>query len=75
MNASDIDAAGEVNPSPRPGVDLAEPRPTDAPPLRYLNQQVLEAAGVFSGDIGPRPVEPSTLDNPRIVEDMHHGYD
>src|SRR5438132_3582154 len=33
MNASDIDAAGEVNPSPRPGVDLAEPRPTDAPPL------------------------------------------
>lgn len=49
--------------------------PADAPPLRYLNQQVLDAAGVFSGDIGPRPVEPSTLDNPRIVEDMHHGYD
>ncbi|MEE2851390.1 MAG: polyamine aminopropyltransferase [Actinomycetota bacterium] len=49
--------------------------PTNAPPLRYLNQQVLDAAGVFSGDIGPRPVEPSTLDNPRIVEDMRHGYD
>ena len=49
--------------------------PTDAPPLRFLNQRVLDAATVFSGDIGPRPLEPSTLDNPRIVEDMRHGYD
>lgn len=49
--------------------------PPDAPPLRFLNQQVLQAACVFSGDVAPRPVEPSTLDNPRIVEDMRHGYD
>lgn len=49
--------------------------PADAPPLRFLNPQVLRAACVFSGDIAPRPVEPSTLDNPRIVEDMRHGYD
>ncbi len=49
--------------------------PADAPPLRFLNQRVLDAATVFSGDIGPRPLEPSTLDNPRIVEDMRHGYD
>ncbi|MGN6335729.1 polyamine aminopropyltransferase [Mycobacterium sp.] len=49
--------------------------PANAPPLRYLSQQVLDAAAVFGGDIGPRPVEPSTLDNPRIVEDMRHGYD
>lgn len=49
--------------------------PANAPPLRYLNQQVLDAAAVFSGDIGPRPVEPSTLDNPRIVEDMRRGYE
>lgn len=49
--------------------------PTNAPPLRYLNQQVLDAACAFGGDIGPRPVEPSTLDNPRIVEDMRKGYD
>lgn len=49
--------------------------PPDAPPLRFLNPQVLRAACVFSGDIAPRPVEPSTLDNPRIVEDMRHGYD
>jgi spermidine synthase len=49
--------------------------PADAPPLRFLNQRVLDAATVFSGDIGPRSLEPSTLDNPRIVEDMRHGYD
>jgi spermidine synthase len=49
--------------------------PADAPPLRFLNQRVLDAATVFSGDIGPRPLEPSTLDNPRVVEDMRHGYD
>ncbi|ORW85897.1 spermidine synthase [Mycobacterium sp. IEC1808] len=49
--------------------------PTDAPPLRFLNQRVLDAATVFAGDIGDRPLEPSTLDNPRVVEDMRHGYD
>ncbi|BBY21231.1 polyamine aminopropyltransferase [Mycobacterium stomatepiae] len=60
----------------RPG-DIAPipTMPTDAPPLRYLNPQVLAAATVFSDDIAPRPLEPSTLDNPRIVEDMRHGYD
>jgi len=36
---------------------------------------VLDAATVFSGDIGPRSLEPSTLDNPRAVEDMRHPYD
>jgi spermidine synthase len=49
--------------------------PTDAPPLRFLNPQVLAAATVFAADIGPRSLEPSTLDNPRVVEDMRHGYD
>ncbi len=49
--------------------------PANAPPLRFLNQQVLQAATVFSDDIGPRTLDPSTLDNPRIVEDMRHGYD
>jgi spermidine synthase len=49
--------------------------PADAPPLRFLNPRVLDAATVFSDDIRPRPLEPSTLDNPRIVEDMRHGYD
>ncbi len=49
--------------------------PGDAPPLRYLDQRVLDAATVFSGDIRPRVLEPSTLENPRIVEDMRHGYE
>jgi len=49
--------------------------PTDAPPLRFLNPQVLAAATVFSADIGPRTLDPSTLDDPRVVEDMRHGYD
>ncbi|KZS82902.1 spermidine synthase [Mycobacterium persicum] len=49
--------------------------PGDAPPLRFLNQRVLDAATVFPGDVAPRPLEPSTLDHPRIVEDMRHGYD
>ncbi|QUR67156.1 polyamine aminopropyltransferase [Mycobacterium spongiae] len=48
--------------------------PADAPPLRFLNPQVLEAATVFAGDIGPRALEPSTLEHPRIVEDMRTGY-
>jgi spermidine synthase len=49
--------------------------PRDVPPLRYLDQPVLDAATVFSEDVRPRPMEPSTLDNPRIVEDMRRGYD
>jgi len=49
--------------------------PADVPPLRFLNQHVLEAATVFSGDIAPRPLEPSTLDNPRVVDDMRRGYE
>ncbi|OBG25504.1 polyamine aminopropyltransferase [Mycobacterium sp. E3198] len=48
--------------------------PAGAPALRFLNQQVLAAATVFSGDIGPRALEPSTLDNPRVVDDMRRGY-
>lgn len=60
----------------RPGDTAPTPgMPADAPPLRFLNPRVLDAATVFSGDIGPRPLDPSTLENPRIVEDMRHGYD
>jgi spermidine synthase len=47
----------------------------DAPQMRYLDQRVLDAATVFSSDNRPRVLEPSTLDNPRVVEDMRHGYD
>src|SRR5271163_1550874 len=34
--------------------------PANAPPLRFLNPQVLQAATVFSGDVGPRTLAPST---------------
>jgi spermidine synthase len=54
------------------------PRPTipaNAPPLRFLNQSVLDAATVFADDVRPRTLEPSTLEHPRVVEDMRHGYD
>jgi spermidine synthase len=56
----------------------AAPRPTipsNAPPLRFLNQSVLNAATVFPNDVTPHMLEPSTLEHPRIVEDMRHGYD
>ncbi len=49
--------------------------PCDVPPLRFLDQRGLDAATVFSEDVRPRPMEPSTLDNPRIVDDMRRGYD
>lgn len=48
--------------------------PGDAGPLRFLSQQVLDAATVFSADIARRPLEPSTLEHPRIVEDIRRGY-
>ena len=50
--------------------------PANAPPLRYLNQQVLQAATVFSADIGPRPLDPSTLEIEPVLDrsvlDMHN---
>jgi spermidine synthase len=49
--------------------------PRGAPPLRFLNPSVLDAATVFAPDVQPRPLEPSTLEHPRVVEDMRHGYD
>jgi spermidine synthase len=49
--------------------------PRDPPPLRFLNPSVLDAATVFAPDVQPRPLEPSTLEHPRVVEDMRHGYD
>ncbi|MDH6242935.1 polyamine aminopropyltransferase [Mycobacterium sp. OTB74] len=48
--------------------------PKDAPPLRFLNQQVLDAATVFAPDVAPRRLEPSTLEHPLIVDDMRRGY-
>ncbi len=53
------------------------PKPTvppNAPPLRFLDQRVLDAATVFAGDMQPRNLEPSTLEHPRVVDDMRHGW-
>jgi len=49
--------------------------PPNAPPLRFLDQSVLDAATIFADDVRPRTLEPSTLEHPRVVEDMRHGYD
>jgi spermidine synthase len=49
--------------------------PPNAAPLRFLNQSVLDAATVFPADVRTRTLEPSTLEHPRVVEDMRHGYD
>jgi spermidine synthase len=48
--------------------------PKDPPPLRFLNQGVLDAATVFGADVAPQNLEPSTLEHPRIVDDMRNGY-
>jgi spermidine synthase len=65
--------------------------PPNAPPPRFLNQSVLNAAAVFSHDVTSRTLglppstfhlppstfhlPPSTPEHPRIVEDLRHGYD
>ena len=57
---------GETPPTPR--------MPPGTSGLRFLNQRVLDAATVFSDDVARRPLEPSTLEHPRIVDDMRRGY-
>ncbi|MDQ4103122.1 MAG: polyamine aminopropyltransferase, partial [Actinomycetota bacterium] len=46
----------------------------DAPSLRFLDGAVLRAAAVFPRDRSPQQLAPSTLDQPRIVQDMRQGY-
>ena len=45
-----------------------------APALRSLDDATLEAAGVFPPDRAPQSLPPSTLDRPRVVDDMRLGY-
>ena len=45
-----------------------------APPLRFLDEQVLVAAGVFPRDRQPQVLPPTTLDRPRVVDDLRQGY-
>ncbi|MCO1657828.1 polyamine aminopropyltransferase [Pseudonocardia humida] len=55
----------------------AAPQPAlspSAPPLRFLDAATLSAATAFPRDRRPQVLEPSTLDRPRIVDDMRLGY-
>ncbi|MGH3812663.1 MAG: polyamine aminopropyltransferase, partial [Pseudonocardiaceae bacterium] len=45
-----------------------------APELQFLDGAVLAAAAVFPRDRSPQQLPPSTLDQPRIVQDMRQGY-
>jgi spermidine synthase len=59
----------------RLGTDAPVPTmPKNAPPLRFLSQRVLDASTVFGADVAPQNLEPSTLEHPRIVDDMRTGY-
>ena len=59
----------------RHGASAPEPTlPADAPSLRFMTPEVLRAATVFPPDNAPQVLAPSTLENPRIVEDMRQGY-
>lgn len=56
--------------------DAAPPLALSArhPTTRFLDEAVLAAAGVFPPDRAPQELEPSTLDQPLVVEDMRQGY-
>ena len=56
----------------QPGQQLQLPK--NRPALRFLDDNVLAAAAVFPKDNPLKKLEPSTLDHPRIVEDLRRGY-
>lgn len=58
----------------QPGGPAELSLPTTAPQLRFLNEETLAAARVFPPDNPIKVVEPSTLDHPRVVEDLRRGY-
>lgn len=62
------------------GFNLASHRPLpyreSAPRVktRYLNRELWDTMFVWPSDMGPVPVEPSTLDNPRVLFYYQRGY-
>ncbi|WP_219588377.1 polyamine aminopropyltransferase [Kocuria flava] len=57
--------------------DGQAPRPRlagEAPPLRFLTDEVLAAAAVFPPDRGPRPTEVSTLLEPVVMDYQRQGW-
>lgn len=49
--------------------------PSEVPGLRFLDEPTLAASAIFPRDRPRRELEPSTLDRPRIVDDMRKGYE
>lgn len=47
----------------------------DVDGLRYLDAGVLAAASEFGRDVAPMDLEPSTLDQPRILDDSRRGFE
>lgn len=47
----------------------------DVDGLRYLDAGVLAAASEFGRDVSPMDLEPSTLDQPRILDDSRRGFE
>lgn len=73
----------ELRDGPPPGPPLADgPDPAapavavapGAPELRFFTGDVAGAAMVFGADSAPRDMEPSTLTNPAIVDDLRRGW-
>ena len=48
--------------------------PPGAPALRYFTDDVAAASMVFGADSAPRDLEPSTLSEPAIVDDLRRGW-
>lgn len=47
----------------------------DVDGLKYLDEGVLAAAGEFGRDVSPLDLAPSTLDQPRILDDSRRGFE
>ncbi len=58
----------QAGPPPTPALSA------NAAPRKFLDPATLAGAAVFPLDRQPREMEPSTLDRPRIVDDLRRGY-
>ena len=65
------DAGSPGVPTGAPPLSVGAPPP---PGLRFLDEATLRAAATFPADRGPRDVEPTTLNRPRILEYTRRGW-
>ena len=68
--AAPLDGGSGSDQAPGPQVALAD----DAPPMRFLTPELLDAAQVFPADRAARPTKVSTLLNPAILEYSTKGW-